>query len=298
MRTVDDFARIRQAHRDGMSVNEICRRLHHSKATVRKALTNATPAKYTRRQAVTHAKLGRHLAVIEQILTEDEQAPPKQRHTAQRIFERLRDEQSYEGGYDAVRRYVAKRRNVHRETFIPLSHEPGQRLECDFGHIYVDLGGERRQVPVLILVWSYSNCPFAVALPSQKTEAILEGMARGLEFFDSVPREVWWDNPKTVAAAIFTGRQRRPNPDYAALCSHYVMEPLYCLPARGNEKPVVENRVKTLQRRWATPVPSMRDLGELNAHLSSCCLRDRSRQHGDTGQTVGERFAQDRVATE
>ena len=296
MRTVDDFARIRRAHRDGMSLNEICRRLHHSKATVRKALASATPARYTRRQPITYAKLGGHLEFIDRTLTEDEQAPPKQRHTAQRLFERLRDEQGYQGGYDAVRRYVAKRRRGQRETFIPLSHEPGQRLECDFGHIHVDIDGTRRRVAVLIMVWSYSNCPFAVALPSQRTEAILEGMVRGLRFFGSVPREVWWDNPKTVAAAIFTGRERRPNPHYAALCSHYVMEPLYCLPARGNEKPVVENRVKTLQRRWATPVPRVRDLAELNELLLSHCLRDRSRQHGDSGKTIAERFAEDRAA--
>jgi len=296
MRTVEDFARIRQAHRDGMSMNEICRRLGRSKATVRKALTQATPGKYTRRQPIGRPKLGDHVEFIEKTLAEDEQAPRKQRHTAMRLFERLRDERGYEGGYDSVRRYVAKLRGAKRETFIPLSHDPGERIECDFGKIHVDVAGERRQIPVLILVWSHSNCPFAMALPNERTESILEGMVRGLEFFGCVPREVWWDNPKTVAAAIFAGRERRPNPYYAALCSHYVMEPLYCLPARGNEKPVVENRVKTLQRRWATPVPSVRDLAELNELLLSNCLKDRQRQHGDTGQTIEERFAEDRVA--
>jgi len=72
-------------------------------------------------------------------------------------------------------------------------------MEADFGQIYVDFPEGRRPVSVLIMVWSYSNYPFAVALPTQRTEAILEGMVRGFEHFGCVPREVWWDNPKTVA---------------------------------------------------------------------------------------------------
>ena len=121
-------------------------------------------------------KLGSFYPVIQQILADDEQAPPKQRHTFRRIFERLRDEHGYSGGYDAVRRYVGKHRRQHVETFIPLTRDPGQRLEADFGHIYVDFPQGRQQIPVLVLVWSHSDCPFAMALPSERTEAILEGM--------------------------------------------------------------------------------------------------------------------------
>ena len=75
-----------------------------------------------------------------------------------------------------------------------------------------------------------------------------------------MPREVWWDNPKTVATAILKGRSRTLNERYAALASHYAFEPLFCMPARGNEKPHTENRVYDLQRRWATPVPKVKDL--------------------------------------
>ena len=109
---------------------------------------------------------------------------------------------------------------------------------------------------------------------------------QGFEFFGRVPREVWWDNPKTVAAAIFSGRQRQLHPRYRVLASHYVFEPLFCAcRARGNEKPYVENRVKTLQRCWATPVPRQKDLAELNAYLA-CVLPEGSgtrlgREHRD-----------------
>jgi transposase len=294
MLTVDDYGRIRRAHRDGMSIREIARRFHHSRQKVREVLRGAgRPQSYPERQRQSAPKLGPFHDLILQILAEDKSAPPKQRHTAVRIFERLRDEHAYAGGYDAVRRFVKKHRIDHRETFIPLDHEPGQRLEADFGKIYVELPNGRRQVSILILVWSYSNAPFAVALPTERTEAILEGMVQAFEFFGCIPREVWWDNPKTVATALLRGRDRKVNRDYAALASHYVFEPLFCMPASGNEKPVVENRVKTLQRRWSTPVPRVKDLDELNTYLRACCRKDRSCRSRDAQKTIEEQFGLD-----
>ena len=194
-----------------------------------------------------------------------------------RLFERLRDEHGYKGGYDTVRRFVKQYRGKQRETFIPLDHAHGQRMEADFGKIYVDFPEGRKQVSVLILVWSCSNAPFAMALPTERTESILEGMRQGFEFFGCVPREVWWDNPKTVAEELIVGRDRRMNPRYAAFASHYAFEPLFCMPASGNEKPVVENRVKTMQRRWGTPVPTAKTMDELNVSLRHNCVKDQSR---------------------
>jgi transposase len=295
MLTVDDYGRIRRAHRDGMGIREIARQFHHSRQKVREVLRGeGQPRSYRQRRRQSAPKLGPFHDLILQILAEDESAPPKQRHTAVRIFERLRDEYQYGGGYDAVRRFVKKHRIDKRETFIPLDHDSGQRLEADFGKIYVDFPDGRRQVPVLILVWSYSNAPFAVALPTERTEAILEGMVQAFDFFDCVPREVWWDNPKTVATALLTSRDRKVNRYYAALASHYVFEPLFCMPASGNEKPVVENRVKTLQRRWGTPVPRVKDLDELNTYLRESCCRDRLRPSRDAQKTIDEQFGRDR----
>ena len=120
------------------------------------------------------------------------------------------------GGYAQVQRYLLKHRQREQETFIPLGHLPGQRLEADFGHIYVDFPDGRRLVSFLVTTWAYSNYPFVLALPFERTEAILEGMVTAFEFFGSVPKEVWWDNPKTVATLILLGRERRLHPRYAA----------------------------------------------------------------------------------
>jgi hypothetical protein len=133
-------------------------------------------------------------------------------------------------------------------------------------------------------------------MPTERIESILSGMVAGFEFFGMVSREVWWDNPRTVATAILKGRQRRVHERYAALANHYCFDPKFCMPASGWEKPRVENRVFDLQRRWATPVPKVHDLDELNAHLRRCCLAELDRTVAGQSQTIGERFEQEKAA--
>ena len=293
MFTVDLYAQIRLAHRDGLGIRALAKKFNCSRQFVRKALLHAEPPGYQQTQPRPCPAVDSFKPIIDQILQDDQDAPPKQRHTVTQIFQRLQDEHGYPGSYSPICRYVRSQQQAKQETFIPLSHTPGSRLECDFGQIYVDFPEGRRPVSVLLATWAYSHFPFAIALPSQKTEAILEGMVQAFDFFECVPREVWWDNPTTVASAMLQGRQRRLHPRYQALASHYNFEPLFCMPARGNEKPHVENRVKHLQRRWATPVPHMADLAQLNYHLRQCCEQERDRTVQRTDATIGERFEQE-----
>jgi transposase len=296
MRTVDDFAALRRAHRDGLSIRQIAKQFGVSRDTVRKALANPEPKPYALTRPRPAPTFGPFRATVDAILGADEGAPRKQRHTASQLFRRLRDEFGYAGSYDQVRRYLKARRLDCRETFIPLDHPPGHRAEADFGHIHVDFPDGRRQVPVLLVTWSYSNCPFALALPTERTEAVLHGLVEAFAFFGCVPHELWWDNPTTVALTILRGRERRLHPRYAALASHYTFAPRFCMPAKATEKPRVEHRVFDLERRWATPVPQVAGLDALNAHLLRCCLAERDRVSGDHAEPVGVRFAQDRAA--
>jgi transposase len=296
--TVDDYGAIRRAHRDGLSIRQIARQFGHSRRTVRHALVHADPHPEPLTRDRPAPKLGPFQATIDQILVEDRTAPHKQRHTAAQIYRRLRDEGGYRGGYAQVQRYLRANRRRYQETFIPLGHLPGQRLEADFGHIHVDFPDGRRLVPFLVTTWAYSNAPFVLALPFERTEAILEGMVAAFEFFGAVPKEVWWDNPRTVAALILAGRERRCNPRYAALASHYVFEPHFCMPARGNEKPDAEGTVKAVQKRFATPVPRVADLDELNRCFRDRCQAERQRvvQSLFGPFTIKDRLAEDLAA--
>ena len=297
MLTVDDYGAIRRARRDGMSIRQIARTFHHTRRKIRQVLADPEPRPYTRTDDRPAPVLGPFHPVIDQILIDDEAAPPKQRHTAAQVFRRLRDEHDYAGGYAQVQRYLRRHRVQYQETFIPLGHLPGRRLEADFGHIHVDFPDGRRPVPFLVTTWAYSNAPFVMALPFERTEAILEGMVAAFDFFGCVPGEVWWDNPKTVATSILQGRERRLHPRYAALAPHYAFDPHFCMPARGNEKPDAESTVKAVQRRFATPVPRAAGLDELNTFFRKCCEaeRDRTVQSLFGPFVIKDRFAEDRA---
>ena len=200
---MEDFAQIRQLHREGVSTRQIAKQLGVGRDTIRKALENPEPKSYTLAEPRTAPVFGPFRAIVDAIVAGDTTAPTKQRHTASQIYRRLVAEHHYKGQYDQVRRYLQHRRLERRETFIPLDHPPGHRCEADFGHIHVDFPEGRRLVPVLIVTRSYSNAPFAMALPTERTEAVVHGFCEAFDFFGCVPKELWWDNPTTFEACIF-----------------------------------------------------------------------------------------------
>src|SRR3954464_7088106 len=106
MFSVELYGRVRHAcHVEGLSQREAARRFGIHRNTVRKMLAFSVPPGYRRAQPPRRPKLGAFTAIIDQILAADRAAPPKQRHTAKRIFERLRAEHSYAGGYTSVKDY-------------------------------------------------------------------------------------------------------------------------------------------------------------------------------------------------
>ena len=88
-------------------------------------LKYSVPPGYQRDRPPSRSKLDPYKGVIDQILEEDQGVPKKQRHTAKRIYERLRDEHGFPGKYTIVKDYVRERRRRTREMFVPLSHSSG-----------------------------------------------------------------------------------------------------------------------------------------------------------------------------
>src|SRR5262249_57184752 len=71
-----------------------------------------------------------------------------------------------------------------------------------------------------------------------------------------------------------------------------------CMPARGNEKPDAGGSVEAVQGRFATPVPGVAGLDELNTFFLKCCEAERRRTvHSLSGPfVIDDRFAEDRAA--
>ena len=159
MYKVDVYLRVRRAVMvEGMSIREASRVFGLHRDTVRKMLAYSVPPGYRRQTTPRRPKLEHYTGIIDRILDDDHQVPRKQRHTAKRLFERLRDEYGFDGGYTIVKDYVREHRRQTREMFVPLSHPPGH-AQCDFGEARVVIGGVQRRRRTA----SSWTCPTATA---------------------------------------------------------------------------------------------------------------------------------------
>ena len=117
--------------------------------------------------------------VIDRIVEDDWSLPKKQRHTAKRIYDRLRDEHGFPGKYTIVKDYVRERRRQTREMFVPLSHPPGQ-AQCDYGEARVIIGGVEQKAHYFALDLPHSDGCFVKAYPAETTESFCDGHVSGL----------------------------------------------------------------------------------------------------------------------
>ena len=188
-----------------MSIREASRVFGLHRDTVRKMLSHPVPPGYRRKRPPYRPKLEPYTGVIDGILEDDLSAPKKQRHTAKRIFERLRDEHGFDGGYTIVKDYVRERRRVVREMFVPLSHPPGH-AQCDFGQAWATIGGEKRRIHYFVMSLPHSDGIFVKAYPGETTEAFCDGHVSAFRFLGGVPQSILYDNTK-LAVREDTGRR-------------------------------------------------------------------------------------------
>jgi transposase len=130
---VEVYARVRRAVQvEGMSIRQAAREFGLARKTIRRMLEFSLPPGYQRKKPVQRPKLGPWLGIIDQILLEDQSQPKKQRHTAKRVWDRLKVEHSFNGCYTVVKDYVRQARQRHKEVFVPLAHPAGD-AQADFG---------------------------------------------------------------------------------------------------------------------------------------------------------------------
>lgn len=296
MYAVEIYAAVRQyVFVEGKSRREAARFFGLSRDTVARMCRYSEPPGYVRTKPPEKPKLGPLIPVIDAILEADKSAPPKQRHTALRIFERLRDEHGYTGGYTIVKEYVRIAKGRLRETFVPLVHPPGH-AQVDFGEAIGVIGGVRQKLHVFFMDLPHSDAPFIKAYPAETTEAFLDGHVSAFAYFGGVPQSILYDNTKLAVARILCDGTRTRTQAFTGLVSHYLFRDRFGRPGKGNDKGKVEGLVKNGRRRFLTPVPSASSYDELNAKLEAHCREEWDRRAGQHSETIGERLMADLAA--
>jgi len=278
---------------EGVSKRQILRETGMHWTTLEKVLAHSTPPGYRRQAPVRRPTIGPWLGRIEAMLAADTALPRKQRHTAKRIWELLRQE-GFAGGYTTVKDAVRELRRRRREVFMPLVHRPGE-AQVDFGVALVRMAGRLRKVAFFVMVLSHSDVCFVMAFDRECTETFWEGHVRAFEFLGGVPTRITYDNTKVCVAQIIGSRARRITTGFQQLVSHYLFDYHFCLVRRANEKGVVEGVVNFARLNFFVPVPDVGDFAELNAHLVARCREDLGRRLRGKSATKAQLLLEDQV---
>ncbi len=236
------YRKVRLACRDGMSERAAARHFGISRESVKKMLSFSAPPGYRRSAPVRRPKLDGFTEIIDQWLREDLGQRAKQRHTAKRVFERLRDEHAFTGGYTIVKDYIREHRRRSREMFVPLHHPPGH-AQADFGEATVVIGGVERTAHFFAFDLPHSDAGFVRAYPAATAEAWVDGHVHAFAFFGGVPQSVLYDNDRCLVARILPDGTRKRATLFSGFLSHYLIRDRYGRPGKGNDKGAVEGLV-------------------------------------------------------
>ena len=290
---------IRRLRRNGESVASIARKTHVSEPTVRKYLAkedlSAVPSVRKPRASV----IDPYLPVIEQWLAEDRANWRKQRHTATRIWERLRDEHGAEVSLSTVTRAVARLRREFAaerdEAFMDLVWHPGE-AQADFGEVDVLLRGVVQRMHHFVLDFPYSNVGLVQLMPGENAECTCLALRNLFEWLGGVPERIVFDNAAGVGHKGYGEREPRLTHLFQAFQAHYGFDCSFCNPYSGHEKGAVESKVGMVRRKLFVPRPSVWSLENFNAGLPDRCLELATEPHCRKDTEERGLFSEDRAA--
>jgi len=248
------YAKIRRMYfRDQLSINEIVRRTSLSRNTVKKWLRmpNGSEPAYQRRSLPT--KLTPYEDQLKQALIADSYRPKRDRRTALKLLEELR-QAGYDGGYTQLTDYIrawhkAGIGDAGKQAFVPLKFQWGEAFQFDWSEESLVIGGLCRRLQVAHIKLCASRAFLLVAYPSQSHEMLFDAHSRAFQAFGGVPLRGIYDNMKTAVDKVQSGKERIVNARFAALTAYYLFDPDFCNVASGWEKGIVEKNVQDSRRR-------------------------------------------------
>lgn len=176
-----------------LSQRAIARKLSISRNTVKRYCQGENVPWETKGRQYRRRVTGPVEEVVREWLAQDRTAPPKQRHTAERIYQRLVEEYGFAGASSTIRKLVRELRLEDTKAFIPLEFDPGEAAQVDWGEAVAYIDGQRTRVQIFCYRLCYSSAFYVAAFPAQRTEFFLAGHLQAFSFFGGVPRRLIYD---------------------------------------------------------------------------------------------------------
>lgn len=287
---------------EGLSISQIARETGRDRKTVRmcvekKDWNEAMPAAS---QAAAFPKLEPFKETINAWLEADQKAKRKQRHTAQRVYDRLAEHfgETFTCSYRTVAGYVAAhKKSMYGKTpgYLPLEHIPGE-AQVDFGDAdYVEQGAVHHG-KYLNLSFPCSNQGYFQLTRGENQECLFEALLALFGHLGGVPRRIWFDNASTVVVKVLKQGKRELTGAFIRFMEHYRFEAAFCNVESGHEKGSVESKVGYHRRNMLVPVPQFERLADFNRKQLARCDQDGERDHYRKPGTIAELFQADRAA--
>ncbi|MDO0826083.1 IS21 family transposase [Desulfosporosinus nitroreducens] len=295
---VDIYEKIRYLHEhEGKSQRVISKLLGISRNTVKKYCEGSQVP--WERQGIS----GRQRYVVTDevmefikscLATDTAENIKKQKHTAKRIYDRLVDEKDFNGGESTIREIVAGLKDKQAKVFVPLSYDPGEAIQIDWGEATAYISGKKIKVNLFCMRECYSADMFCKAFYRQNEESFIEAQITGFNYFEGAPKRIIFDNAKVAVKEGF-GVHAKVQDKYKALAAHYAFQCDFCNIAAGHEKGLVEGLVGWVRRNILVPIPRVETIDELNSEILRRCLKYREHKIAGREQTVGEMALTTRV---
>ena len=216
---------IRVLAKHGKGVREIAREVGASRNTVRRYLRAADAVRY-RTRPPRLGKLAGHEAYVAGRVA----AAAPDRLAATVLLRELR-ERGYEGGYTVLKEHLARLRPTVAPAAVRFETGPGEQMQVDWATIR--RGGDRLSVFVATLGWS--RAAYVEFVSDERLDTLLAAHERAFLFFGGMPRDVLYDNTRTVVLERdrYGAGQHRFHPGFLDFAGHCGFRPRLCRPYRA-----------------------------------------------------------------
>ncbi|KPA16904.1 transposase [Candidatus Magnetomorum sp. HK-1] len=273
---VDQYELIRTSSRVyNKSIHTIAKETGHSRATIRKVLKGEYK-RYSERKKQPYPALGNYMKTINEWLQDDLNHHVKQRHTARRIYQRLKNECGYKGSERAVSNYVRKARAEiglnKKEVFLILESDCGEEAEVDWGRAHAVINEKKQVIKFFCMRSRYSGKCFVRAYPCERQQAFFDAHIHAFNFFNGIFSTLVYDNLSSAVKKVLKGKKRLEQESFIRFHSYYSFTPRFCNVGKGHEKGGVEGLVKFARKNFMVPVPNIKNFEELNDNLLLSCI--------------------------